>query len=120
MWVVQIIPSPGTISPPKPREAQGHNRRQGGTHNEGSKGRAPCPGSYQGCTSKASAPVSRCETCHHWSWGAALWVTFWTKDGCCLGMGHIMGCRARTFLGLHRFYYRVLKGELKGKKKEGI
>jgi len=39
----------------------------------------PCLDSSQGCPSRPSAPVSRCETCHHQSSGAALWITFWTK-----------------------------------------
>jgi len=43
-------------------------------------------GPFQACPSRATAPMSGCETHHDKSSGAALQTTFWSKGICYLGM----------------------------------
>lgn len=38
---------------------------------------------------RSPAPVSRCKTCQGESLGAALWITFQTKGGCCVRVWNI-------------------------------
>lgn len=58
--------------------------------------RTPCPGPSQGCPGRVSVLLFRHETHHHERLGAALHITFQANKGCCLGMGHIMGCSGNT------------------------
>ena len=71
-------------------------QRQVGAQIKDSEEQTPCVSPSPSCPSRASAPVSRRETHHEGSLGAALQITFWTKGGFCLRVGHIMGCRGKA------------------------
>lgn len=67
-----------------PSEAPGAQRSAGaqrwvGTQIKDSEEQTLCPGSSEGCPTGALAPVSKCETYHEESLGAALQLTLWTK-----------------------------------------
>lgn len=69
----------------------------------------PCPASSQFFTRRPSASWPGCETHQDEPSGAALWITLQAK-----GVGHIMECRGKVFLGLPKIYYGMFRGGIKG------
>lgn len=79
--------NPSTTHLDKPRGTQGHNHRWEPKIRT-SKEWTPCLGPFQGCPSRSSAPVPRCEkliTMSHWeqlsrSHFRLMWVAAWEWD----------------------------------------
>lgn len=85
----------------------GGNPNQGSPRNEG----ATSPGPSQGCPRRASALVSRLETHHKVSSGAALWISFWTVGVTAWGCRkQPYGMLGKNSLELHMTYCKMFMG----------